>query len=395
MISSLLGEILLCLKDSKVKTREAASSLLISISRDIGVVALSHGIAAAIASETSHMRSAAVIALSKVVIEYGQSSECLMNMMPSLLQTVLLLSADPSREVSKSVIVFLRVSISVCPTEMIRSFLPSILEASIAYHKGKDRFRGKIKLTMKKMIRVFGSECLIPLVTGSESHMVNYIKKLAKEVTKPKKRRNHRFREKSVDEMMDSDEEDSDGADSDTESNIVAVRKARVLQTNSRKRGNNEGLHYSTGKEGRILVRRDDSGGLEATELGIMVDRDGDQSDSDDDAGIAFDSQGRLIITAMRNSGDHQKAKNSSDNIISDSDARITEKNVRVNRVQGRALGDAYKSNKSGGDVKRKGQKLDPYAYVPLDGKSYTKKNRSRAVEQFGTVIRGRKRQRR
>ena len=54
---------------------------------------------------------------------------------------------------------------------------------------------------------------------------------------------------------------------------------------------------------------------------------------------------------------------------------------------QPRALGAAYKSNRAGGDVKKKGQAYEPYAYVPLDGKSYTKRNRGRAVEQMSTVV--------
>ena len=34
-------------------------------------------------------------------------------------------------------------------------------------------------------------------------------------------------------------------------------------------------------------------------------------------------------------------------------------------------------------------QKFEPYAYMPLDGKSYTKKNRRGAVEKMATVVRG------
>ena len=51
-----------------------------------------------------------------------------------------------------------------------------------------------------------------------------------------------------------------------------------------------------------------------------------------------------------------------------------------------RQLGAAYKSRKAGGDVKKKGQ-YEPYAYVPLDGRSYSKKNRRRAVEEMATVV--------
>ena len=59
-----------------------------------------------------------------------------------------------------------------------------------------------------------------------------------------------------------------------------------------------------------------------------------------------------------------------------------------------RSLGASYKSKKAGGDVKKKDQKYEPYAFVPLDGRSYSKKNRRSAVEQMGSVVRSGKRKR-
>ncbi|MEM1008894.1 MAG: hypothetical protein AAGJ35_07790 [Myxococcota bacterium] len=61
-------------------------------------------------------------------------------------------------------------------------------------------------------------------------------------------------------------------------------------------------------------------------------------------------------------------------------------------QVQG--YGAAFKSKKSGGGVK-KGQKFEPYANVPLDGKSYMKKNRRSALEKMTSVVRGGERKRR
>jgi len=44
--------------------------------------------------------------------------------------------------------------------------------------------------------------------------------------------------------------------------------------------------------------------------------------------------------------------------------------------------------------VRKKGQKYEPYAYVPLNAKDYTKKNRDEAVSKMGTVVRSTKRKR-
>jgi len=51
--------------------------------------------------------------------------------------------------------------------------------------------------------------------------------------------------------------------------------------------------------------------------------------------------------------------------------------------------GASYKSSKAGGDVVKKGHTHQPYAYIPLDGRSYTKKNRRDAVEGFQGVVGG------
>mmetsp|Transcript_19763 Transcript_19763/g.39378 ORF Transcript_19763/g.39378 Transcript_19763/m.39378 type:complete len:117 (-) Transcript_19763:357-707(-) len=50
-----------------------------------------------------------------------------------------------------------------------------------------------------------------------------------------------------------------------------------------------------------------------------------------------------------------------------------------------RGLRAAFKSKRAGDDVKRKGQKFEPYACVPLNGKSYTKKHRADTVDQIAS----------
>ena len=47
-----------------------------------------------------------------------------------------------------------------------------------------------------------------------------------------------------------------------------------------------------------------------------------------------------------------------------------------------------YTVRRSADDIKRKEQKYEPYAYVPLDGRNYSRKYRSSTVEQMSTVVR-------
>jgi ribosomal RNA-processing protein 12 len=134
--------------------------------------------------------------------------------------------------------------------------------------------------------------------------------------------------------------------------------------------------------------------------------------DSDSDAGaMEFDDHGRLIVpddqevTVSSRKLDPLQLDEDNDEIKAGGKRRKLNKfeSAKVDREEKqkgqkkkvvKSLGEAYKSKKAGGDVMKKGQKFEPYAYMPLDGKSYTKKNRRGAVEKMATVVRGGKRKR-
>ena len=105
VIPKIMGEVLLCLKDSNAKTREAAYQLLLAmaVARD-DVTDYFRIILAALGAQTTHMRSAAVMALSRLTFEYARDDSTVQSLLPSLMQTVAVLFDDSSREVTKSVI---------------------------------------------------------------------------------------------------------------------------------------------------------------------------------------------------------------------------------------------------------------------------------------------------
>ena len=139
-------------------------------------------------------------------------------------------------------------------------------------------------------------------------------------------------------------------------------------------------------------------------------DEDSDGPDDDSET-MEFDDSGKLIVHGLESEKDSVIEDAESDAMnrgakrmrISKFESALAargeataKKNTNKSKVG--TLGAAYKSKKAGGDVKKKNQKFDPYAYVPLDGRNYTKKNRGRSVEQMSTVVRqksGSKRKRR
>lgn len=66
------------------------------------------------------------------------------------------------------------------------------------------------------------------------------------------------------------------------------------------------------------------------------------------------------------------------------------DKRQKVRAVRGTATGAEFRSKKAGGDVKRKGATLEPYAYIPLDGRTLTgRKAGNTALKQYDAVVGG------
>jgi ribosomal RNA-processing protein 12 len=148
---TILAEVLLYLKDSNAKTRQTAYELVLSLAKKRDISDFLRVVSAALGAETAHMRSAGVMALSRIVYEFAWKDESLQALLPSMLNTVLVLINDNSREVIKSVVGFIRISVAAIPPTQLEPLLPDLIGSLLSYHKIKDRFRAKIvsKISVK------------------------------------------------------------------------------------------------------------------------------------------------------------------------------------------------------------------------------------------------------
>jgi ribosomal RNA-processing protein 12 len=411
------GEVLLCLKDSKAKTRDTAYQVLISLANATGnMTDFLRVIAAALGAETSHMRSAAVLASSRLVFEFAREDDSLQGALPSLLQTILILFNEQSREVIKSAVGFVRVCVAAMQPEQLRPLLPDVVGSILKYHKGKDRFRAKIKIILKKLVKIYGYETLMPFVPETETRLLTHMRKLEERAARRRaaNREDGAQGPQNFDDMVDSDEYDSDEGKTLMTGATGLTRKAAKTQMSAK-----SGALSQTSKTRASSVR---SKATMAGTVRLPSENDGEvvnilnlnkkqvqfadeDSDSDSDGILEFDDHGRLVVNDDDDMQDEvvdmADAVHEHANIGSNSNKRrklnkggesesvnsgkSKSKNDRNKKV--RDLGASYKSRKAGGDVKKKGQKFEPYAYVPLDGRSYSKKNRRRAVEQMATVV--------
>lgn len=379
-------------------------------------------IAAALGAQTTHMRSAAVMAMSRLVFEYARVDESVYALLPSLLQTVIVLFDENSREVIKSVVGFSRVSVAAMSPEQLEPLLPDLVGGLLKYHRGKDRFRSKIKIIIKKLVRMYGYDKLMPLVPESDTRLLTHMRKLSERAARRKaaQREDGRPETDDFDNLMESDEEDSDdgrtlmtGATGFTrmtgrtgksirtaavEKSIAGRSRAASTTMTSRTRKTENAPRLRAEANGEVMDMLDPK-----MVKNVRFAEEDFSDDSDSDAGVMeFDEMGRLVVhdddetfgATQANDGDeddmiHLPSKRQRLSKFESAKAARDEANKKKGKKkQVQSLGAAYKAKKAGGDVKKKGQKYEPYAYVPLDGKSYSKKNRRKTVEQMSTVVR-------
>jgi len=459
VIPRIMGEVLLCLKDSNAKTREAAYQLLLAMADARGdMTEYVKVVLAALGAQTTHMRSAAVMALSRLAFERARDDDGeVRSLLPDVMRTVAVLFDDPSREVTKSVIGFVRVSVAAMSREQQEPLLPLIVGGIMRYGKGRDRFRSKIKIILKRLVRVHGFDAIAPLVPEGDARLINHMRKLSERAARRRAAAGSSAASAAgggagtvFDDMMESDEDDSDGgrtlmtgatgftrmtsgtgrvtARSAAGRSVAASAKtAKSARTAASRRGAGGGARIKAELEGEVLDLLDSSRMVRSVRFAEDGRGGGDDDpffgmddDSDDDGGaddVRFDGQGRIVISdgpagagggtappderydsdddenlELKAGGGGKRRRVSKFESVKLAKAERDRSRAKPSRdKQSGALGAAYKSRKAGGDVRKKGQKYEPYAYVPLNAKDYTKKNRGKAVSKMGSVVRSKR----
>jgi len=108
------------------------------------------------------MRSASVIVLARLVHEFRES-DMVVEMVPRLLDTVLLLLRERNHAVIKSVIAFCNSSIACMPRDKFEVKITPMIQALLSLPKDmKHHFKGKTRTVLEKIVRKYGCVCTAP-----------------------------------------------------------------------------------------------------------------------------------------------------------------------------------------------------------------------------------------
>jgi len=425
VMTPMVSEIVLSIKESNKKTRAAAFDLVIEVASavdesdpDNGVVSLVHLVLGGLVGSTSQMVSASVMALARILFEFTPN---MMPMIHDLLPAVLMLLHSKSREVIKAVLGFLKIAIMRLDSDMLLHYTPQILEGTLIWAEdSKNKFRLKVRVILERLAKKVGFEALSRHIPESHRSLLTHIRKEIK----------RKDRSKSARSEMDWDDQsfadtvntgntkggksraasrDPSAWQSDVFSQDSAGKSSRSLgrksmRSNGKLGAGNAGiadvgiadplnlLDGSTTRrmvgmnvrrsghiekermaEDAITFERDGGGKLIINEESKKRGRDAEgdihafDSDDDSDDELLRGITGQEL--ALRGSQSLARAKSYAGMGTSRYGDGRTKKASRGSSVSG----DRFRSSKAGGDVRGK-SKLEPFAYYEFDKRAMNRR---------------------
>eukprot|EP01117_Protostelium_nocturnum_P010940 TRINITY_DN3958_c1_g1_i1.p1 TRINITY_DN3958_c1_g1~~TRINITY_DN3958_c1_g1_i1.p1 ORF type:complete len:1269 (+),score=538.45 TRINITY_DN3958_c1_g1_i1:183-3809(+) len=408
-LTEVMGDIIVCVKEVNVKTRQAALNVILSLAQikkeenpKKGVMNFIEMMAAGLAGTSPHMTSATIDAMSRIVFDFCSD-------LPAEFQALLLTPIATclqlrSREIMKSALEFIKVAVIVMDQDVIQSHLETIM-GNIAKLNKSDRFHAKslLRTLYVKLIRKFGLEEITKYTLPEDSRLFAHIRKAelkkkketSKDEGKSKRaqaaenRKPASFEEAlygSEDEEDLSDAEDSnerkaprsrliensdepmDLSDLKSMRNIVVGSKKEIMEKNASLIDGNEELIFD--KNGRIIVkdakRKVRKGASELLE---------DIIEEEDNESKPMPKKKRKYEDDEREDLNHP-----SENLEENNSANKRGKNVPL------------KAKKAKVSDNKKAGRIEPFAYHPLDPKLLNKRTNKRASGQFKSIVAAAKR---
>ncbi|KAI9741231.1 MAG: hypothetical protein M1834_002947 [Cirrosporium novae-zelandiae] len=210
-IPSILSEVVISCKESNEKARTAGFDLLVRMGEKMsegGVVSNSKVphmaddapdakasleeyftmVSAGLAGATPHMISASITALTRILFQFRQQLPA--PMLAELVETMDLFLKSNNREVVRSVLGFVKVSIISLPMNLMLPRLETMIPNLFVWsHEHTGHFRQKIKHIFERMIRRFGYEIVEKWCPEEDKKLLINIKK-TRERNKRKKNDN-------------------------------------------------------------------------------------------------------------------------------------------------------------------------------------------------------------
>jgi ribosomal RNA-processing protein 12 len=443
--SNLLGEILICQRDSNQKSRLAAITLLKTLIVRVSTQQMLMQLCSAIVGETTIMRSSGIVGLCVLLLEKrhdAQDGAMLLQQAAVLLPTISILLREECAEQTRAIMSFIRVCCASLPLNMLQahidsnessssaSLVPHIMQA-VCMDIGslKPKFSSRIRAVFRKLIQRVGVDYIAPLVPDADMGLLEYIirqnrRNFRKKLVKEKANRDEVAKmlgsdSESEDDSVDEDDEDID-KNKVTISRPKAVRSKDIMtsslpttldnlledQPASFMAAMSSSSNAVSGRKRYKAKRPNNNENSGSMNIDHGSAGSGDHDDDDEDYKVVMSADGKICVTATNSAVSNANTKilslaeNMKQSLAAkdhkdddEDDDKRAHGNNRGNTAAGKKArtkdpGEEYRSKKAGGDVWKKGM-LAPHAYIPLDPKLLSKKNKADALSKLGVVVGG------
>jgi ribosomal RNA-processing protein 12 len=207
-IPSVLPEVVICTKESNEKAKTNAFDLLIAMGdkmKEGGTIQNSKVphmppdaedvsasleeyltmVSAGLAGTTPHSVSASIIAITRIMYHFRESLSTAT--IADLVETMDIFLKSPNREVVRSVLGFVKISIISLPVDIMQprlvTLIPNLLNWS---HEHKGRIQAKVKHIFERMMRRFGIQLVEKLTPEKDRKLITNIRKIRERRKKKK-----------------------------------------------------------------------------------------------------------------------------------------------------------------------------------------------------------------
>ena len=393
-LAAVLPEVILCVRETNFKAREAAYEFITTVAHKVSGAQKSSKLVksfefpayvtllcAGLGGKSPMMVAATMMALSRLVFEFGGQ---LGDMLPMLCQMAGTMLSDNSKEIIKAVLAFLKVSISALPAEMLAPQLEGLILAMLPWatsemEANKNEIRLKVKILFERLLRKFGFDLMNSYMPAEHQKLLQHIQKMVEREKRKKDGDRRRKREATADnnaafEELATGAAAEDDGDIDMDSGMAARRTAGDEDSD-----HELDMHISAARDGAGQKRKKRGRGEESTNIG-------------EEFGAGRD--GRMVIAEPVIQDDYQEEVEDGALVKATPGASreqgMSRSNKRAKRTEKQVYkhtGVEFKAKKAGGDLLKGGQQ--PFAYLPMDHRMLNKKKKHKASRSLKSVLKG------
>ena len=276
------------------------------------------------------------------------------------------------------------------------------------------------RLVLKKLVKLYGFDTIHDLMPAEDRKLLQHVQRMAARSERKKLATGAAARASTRGSMRDGEDSamdsasDVDSGDDDDDDGASFLSRATSATYRSRAPTRSSAKTANRKRNSERLMIHEGAGVVDLLDKSAassiaMAPRARPLEESDDVDNVKVDSQGRIVVLAddkdarpgaVMDTGDEDEDEEASragkrrkassvSSVKSSKSALAAKRKLRKGAGLERSGALRYRSKRAGGDVQRQGM-MQPFAFIPLDPRTHSKRHASGAIEEYGALIQNR-----